>query len=97
VVRALALVGVPVAVALLAAFVHGDYRALIWPPSPILVLAPLGSYALIVRVADSRAEAVLTVMLASLIALLTSWVIALVLGAFAALECLSPNGGCIPW
>jgi peptidoglycan/LPS O-acetylase OafA/YrhL len=97
VLRVVALVAVPVAAAALAAVVHGDFRELLWPPSPVLALAPIGSYLAIVRVAATRVEAVLTVVVAAFVALLASWAIAVVLGAAALLECLEPNGGCIPW
>jgi hypothetical protein len=97
VLRILALTAVPVAVAALAALLHDSYRDLIWPPSPVIALAPLASYVLITRGPASRMEVFLTVALSSLIALMVSWGIALVLGFFAALECLGPNGGCLPW
>jgi hypothetical protein len=97
VLRILALAAVPVAVAALAALLHDSYRDLIWPPSPVIALAPLASCVVITRGPASRAEVIFTAALSSLNALVVSWGIALVLGMFAALECLGPNGGCLPW
>ncbi len=95
--RPLVLTLVPLSVAIVAAMVHRDYEALIWPPSPVLLLAPAISYVVMRRVSTSSVEIGVTAVLSSLIALLASWAVALVLGFFAALECLGPGGGCIPW
>jgi hypothetical protein len=88
---------VPLAVAIIAAMVHRDYGALIWPPSPVLLLAPAIAYLAMRRVSTSDVELWATVVFSALAALFAAWVVALVLGFFAAVECVAPGGGCIPW
>jgi hypothetical protein len=95
--RPLTLSIVPLGVAILAAMVHRDYEALLWPPSPILLLAPLVTYTVLRRVSRNDLEIGVTAALSGLIAFACAWGIAIVLGIFEALTCLGPNGGCLPW
>lgn len=93
--RQVALVVVPATVAALAALVYQDADMLLWPPPPLMVLAPLGSYLVLRRVAGSTVELVGYLALASAVAVLAMWGMALVLGMLGALSACA-DGGCLP-
>ncbi|MDQ3934412.1 MAG: hypothetical protein M3340_07240 [Actinomycetota bacterium] len=96
-VRWIALLWVPVAAAVLAGFVHQEAGELVWPPSPVLLLAPLASYYVIGRVSSSRIEVVVTAVVSAFVAVLASWGVAFVIGAVGAvMGCAGPEGGCLP-
>jgi hypothetical protein len=94
--RTVALVVVPAAVAVLVGLVYQDADRLLWPPPPLLALAPLGSYLVLRRITGSLVELTVYLLLASFVAVLAMWGMALLFGLAFVLEGCGPQGGCLP-